>query len=773
MSRPCGRDGCDGVITGSGYCDGCGRAAAPDPPAAPRQPAPQPPPRPSRLSTPASSSSEGTGLPPLPVVELPDPSVLVISDPGPPTGGRRCGKGGCTRLVGVGYKGRRAAERGFCGRCGHPYDFSPRLRPGDVLDDKYQVMGPLAHGGLGWIYLARDTVLDDRLVALKGVININDAAARRAAEEERRHLVALDHPDIVRIHSFVTHRPPGEVPTDYIVMEFVGGRTLRQLTDPAEQRSALGGRLRLEHVVGYGCRILDALEHLHRRGLLYCDMKPDNVIHHGDRVKVIDLGAVRRADDQDSALVTTAGYAPEPPEGTARGWTAASDLHTVGVTLRDLSRAAEPRGQEAGAISFRRVIQRATQADPRARFGSAAQMALQLRGVLRELRPPGAGQDHPEPSALFAPGATLLDAGLGAVPPLSRWTGHPPSPPPADTGRPTAAQFAAGLPVPHPDPDDPAAAQVTALAQADDPRRLAEQLAAERHTPESALQLCRVHLELDDLPEAERWLGTAASLVDAQDPQGEDTADRQAASAYDWRIAWHRALLALAGADPSPGRSADEAEANLEAAERHFDSVYTALPGETAPKLALGYCAERRGDAGSAARHYDAVWQRDRSQGSPAFGLARVHLGGGDRGSALDVLDAVPRSSLHHDAARIAALRIIAGGGAGGPESGPDLGEAARRLRVLYLDGGSPTGHARERLTAEIRETVLEWIGDRPPPDPGPGSEALFGSAPLTGDGLRRLTERSYRELAAQAATEAEHGALVDRANAVRPMTLT
>ncbi|MFJ6215889.1 tetratricopeptide repeat protein [Streptomyces sp. NPDC092296] len=759
MTTPCNRPGCGGRIAATGYCDECGRSPAPPEPPAPA-PRPAPPATPPSLrsgpQTPTPSTlagwSAGGGLPSLPFVGLPDPSALVISDPGPPPGGRRCGKDGCRETVGIGYGGRPAPSRGFCPNCGTPYDFSPQLRPGDRLDDHYEVIGPLAHGGLGWIYLARDIRLEGHFVALKGLINANDAAARRQAEEERRHLVALDHPDVVRIISFATHhssdpdsRPTDAASTDYIVMEFVGGRSLRQLTDPEEQQRMLGGPLQLEHVVGYGCRILGALEHLHRRGLLYCDMKPDNVIHHGDRVKVIDLGAVRRADDRESPLVSTPYYAPPGDERTAAGWTEASDLHTVGATLRELSNAAARPAGGLSRISFLRVVQRATHPDPRARFGTAAQMARQLWGVLRELRSLDTGQEHPEPSVVFAPTALLLDAGLGAVPPLSRWIDHPDGLPEPDLGRPTAAQVATGLPVPLPDPDDPAAALVTTPTQVGW-RRLVEQLAAQRpRTVETALYACRTLLQHDPAA-AGSWLTRGVGLLGGEE-----------AAAHDWRIGWHRALLALAGDD-------------VPAAERHLDAVYSALPGEHAPKLALGYCAERRGDAESAARFYEAVWRCDHAQGSAAFGLARIHLGRGEPARAVEVLDGVPQVSRHHDAARIAAVRIHAGRTPGGPPTEDGLREAVRRLPGLYLDEGDRAGRARARLTAEVREAALDWLtgGARAALDGGP----LLG-APPTEAGLRDLLEKSLRELAEQARTAADHGVLTDRANAVRPMTFT
>ncbi|WP_425276110.1 protein kinase domain-containing protein, partial [Streptomyces bobili] len=133
---------------------------------------------------------------------------------------------------------------------------------------------------------------------------------------------------------------PGEAePTGYIVMEYVGGRSLDWIRRASDEELAhlFGGAFGIGHVITYGCKILGALEYLHAQGLLYCDMKPDNVIHYGRDIKVIDLGAIRRTDDRTSSLVYTSGYAPPKPERDERGFHLDTDLYTVGKTLETLA----------------------------------------------------------------------------------------------------------------------------------------------------------------------------------------------------------------------------------------------------------------------------------------------------------------------------------------------------------------------------------------------------------------------------------------------------
>ncbi|WP_158843950.1 serine/threonine-protein kinase [Saccharothrix deserti] len=745
---PCNRPGCGGTVEETGFCDTCDRRplsgeAAVDP----------------------GSSRQGAGdALSLPVFEFPDPSSRIRTDAEVSESSRVCGR--CGAPIGRSYKGSPGLAEGVCRRCGHPYSFLPTLHEGTVVADQYEVLGCFARGGLGWVYLARDTHLDGNLVVLKGLIDARDT---RLAVAERRALTTMDHKNIVRIFNFVSHRDArtGES-RDYIVMEYVDGLELSEV----QKRSALGREpLRVEHILTCVRYVLEAFEYLHGRGFLYCDMKPANVIvrpgnrgEHESRVKLIDLGAVRRIGDHVSPKIGTEGY--EAPEAdTARGLTVRSDLHTVGVMLDRLFHASvdwgevyrpanDPSPLAIGLESFERLWKRAAHTNPDRRFGSAREMLDQLDGVLREFASLRDGVARPEPSTTFTPTAALLDDGLGSVPPLARWTrpeeyrGTGESLP---DGRPTPGAVAVGLPVPRVDPDD-AAADVVTAAGASEPRRLLDKLStAGLDTPEVLFARCRAHLELAELDHAADDLRAAGDLV-----------------TDDWRIAWHRGLLALARGDVGAARS-------------EFDAVYDALPGEDAPKLALGFCAEHGGDPFRAERLYEAVWRRDRSQGSAVFGLARIRLARRDRAGAVALLDEVPKVSRHYDAAAVAAVVVLSGrlGSADEGERGEpdpaDLRKAAERLSGLYLDGGAPTGPARDRMTAILREAAFESV-DNPVVLP---AGALFGDGPGKKPGKKEPSEKqlsgklaqSYRALAGQADDADDLGLLIDLANKTRPRT--
>ncbi|MFD7300965.1 tetratricopeptide repeat protein [Streptomyces pharetrae] len=789
--QPCARPDCQGGrIMVTGFCDTCFRKAL-----TPPQPEPDPadpadpgtgergePARRPAASGPSDLELDLDGLLVLPYLPSPEPSEAADTTARPPTGGRRCGVDNCAGTIGVSYDGGPAPDHGFCPECGTEYSFRPKLRPGDRVGGHYEVLGYLAVGGHGWVYLAEDTRVPGLHVVLKGLINTGDAVARRAAVEERRSLTTLHHRDIVRIVTYVQHQADGDAePTGYIVMEYVGGRSLAWIRwAPEDELARLfgDGGLEFGHVITYGCKILGALEYLHDQGLLYCDMKPENVIHYGREIKVIDLGAIRRIDDRTSGLVYTHGYAPPKKERDERGLDVDSDLYTVGRTLKVLAgRATPPAG--LAARSFEALIRRATHPEPAARFGSAAEMSRQLWEVLREHQALSGHEPYPERSTRFEPTAAVFGAALGTVPALAHWTlRHRAGPPPLPAGAPDPREAARALPVPIPDPGDAAAVLLGGLA-AGTPGRIAER--AERdpalRTVESALWLCRAYLAAGDDLRADAWLGVA----------------RERSGDYDWRIFWHSGLVRLT-------------RGLVEEAEGEFAATYAALPGEAAPKLALGYCAEylagrmreaalagpvterdrtarqpatvrrvpRDGEEQPAGRalarerqaeeYYEAVWRRDRTQGSAAFGLARLHLGRGDRSRAVAVLDEVPTTSRHYDAARVAAIRALAGPLPGGqPPRVGGLVEAAERVAGLYLDDSG----SRDRLVTELREYALVC---RPPGGWGAGFPAggLFG-AEDTPDALRALLSRSLKRLAEQAREEGPRGDLLDLAYAVLP----
>ncbi|WP_420803135.1 tetratricopeptide repeat protein [Streptomyces spiramyceticus] len=357
----------------------------------------------------------------------PDPQTAVMKNPEVPERKRFCSRSDCGAPVGRSRGERPGRTEGFCTKCGHPYSFVPKLGAGDIVHGQYEVMGCLAHGGLGWVYLAVDRAVSDRWVVLKGLLDTGDQDAMAAAISERRFLAEIEHSNIVRIYNFVEHLDQRTGSMDgYIVMEYVGGKSLKEIAN--ERRSESGKRdpLPVEQACAYGIEALEALGHLHSRNLLYCDFKVDNAIQQQDQLKLIDMGAVRRMDDEESAIYGTVGY--QAPEVAEVGPSVASDLYTVARTLAVLTFdfqgytnvfvASLPDPEHIEVFrryeSFYRLLVRATDPDPARRFASATEMAEQLTGVLREVVALQTGRPRPALSTLFGPELRVTDTQLFA-----------------------------------------------------------------------------------------------------------------------------------------------------------------------------------------------------------------------------------------------------------------------------------------------------------------------------------------------------------------------
>ncbi|MFI0259977.1 tetratricopeptide repeat protein [Streptomyces sp. NPDC017056] len=805
----------------------------------------------------------GAGLVSVPEVPRPDPRHAVLENPEVPERKRFCSRGDCGAPVGRARGDRPGRTEGFCTKCGHPYSFVPKLRPGDVVHGSYEVVGCLAHGGLGWIYLAVDRAVSDRWVVLKGLLDTGDEEALAAAASERRFLAEIEHSNIVRIYNFVEHldRATGSL-DGYIVMEYVGGKSLKDIAN--ERRTANGRRdpLPVAQACAYGIEALEALGHLHSRNLLYCDFKVDNAIQQHDQLKLIDMGAVRRMDDDESAIYGTIGY--QAPEVAELGPSVASDLYTVARTLAVLTfdfqgytnvfvdSLPDPDNIEVFRTyeSFYRLLVRATDPDPARRFSSAEEMAEQLTGVLREVVALQTGEQRPALSTLFGPELRVVDTEVvpraegdtsllgaraaaagrllagrgaragrgagkavvgpatgigapggiggtsrsgapgGAVGPVAAPAGagpqpavpaqvayevtsgtgpHPatgPAPVPAAgvRGAPALRPLDTGLavlalPVPRVDPADPNAGFLAGLLAAAPAELLGALRAAPADTIETRLRELRARLEMGDGEAAQREL-RAIETEPGQEWSG------------DWRVVWYRGLVALTNGDH-------------ETAALSFDAMYDAFPGEPAPKLALGVCAEVLGQLDNAAEYYRLVWACDHGYVSAAFGLARVRLAAGDRSGAVAALESVPESSIHYTAARIAAVRARLRQRSALDPLLADLRAAAGQVERLTETGLD--AERREQLTTEVLGCALDWVlsgsrgagqraGTAPSgaPEPGAGGTAgrpvLLGSA-LDERGLRFGLERSFRLLARLAQRGEERIELVERANRFRPRT--
>jgi len=343
----------------------------------------------------------GGGLVEVPRVPERDPLAALMTNPVVAEAKRFCWN--CGKPVGRSSKDGRALSEGWCPHCGSAYSFLPQLVPGDVVADQYEIKGCIAHGGLGWIYLAFDTHVNDRPVVLTGLVHSGDAEAQAIAMAERQFLAEVTHPAIVKIFNFVEHDDKHGDPVGYIVMEYIGGTSLKQ---------AKGKKLPVAQAIAYMLEILPALSYLHSIGLVYNDLKPENIMITEEQLKLIDLGAVSRINSY-GFLYGTPGY--QAPEIVKTGPSIATDIYTVGRTLAALTLKMPTRnGRYVDGLpdddpvlkqydSFGRLLRRAIDPDPRRRFVSADEMSGQLLGVLREVVATDTEMPRPGLSTVFSP----------------------------------------------------------------------------------------------------------------------------------------------------------------------------------------------------------------------------------------------------------------------------------------------------------------------------------------------------------------------------------
>ncbi|MGH4013706.1 MAG: tetratricopeptide repeat protein [Pseudonocardiaceae bacterium] len=660
------------------------------------------------------------GLPP---VHSDEHMMPLRDDPNVPEEKRFCPNPSCQQPVGRARNGRSGRLEGYCPLCGTEFCFRPPLSPGSLVGNgQFEVKGAIEHGGLGWVYRAWDRRVR-HWVVLKGLIDPDDPDKRRAAVAELAALAEADHRNIVTVHSVVTHpHPRTGKDVDYIVMEYLNGPSLKQLHLKYREE---GTFLPVAQVCEFTLEVLAALEHLHGRGLLYCDMSADNVIHSTVGVKLIDLGAVRPMDDLDGPVWGKRGF--QDPQIATYGPSVATDLYSVGRMMALLSfpfpgfSTGDPIPSPDEAELLRRhpslhgLLRRATHPDRQRRFTSAADMAEQLEGVLREVRAYDENQPFPAASVLFGPELRVVGADPDSFP----------------TEVPGIVAAALALPDPQVDPADPHAGLLAAIS-ADSPDETE-----------------RVLTQLPD-PSLETRLRVVRARIELRRPEVEDELDLLAdEQPGDWRVDWFRGLRSLV-------------DGGIEVAREKFTEVLDALPGEAAPKLALALCAERAGDAELATRCYGTVWHTDRSYVSAAFGLARARFALGDIAGMAAALEAVPESSRYGVTARLCAILARQRGCANGQPPVVDFFTAAHRLHTLDLDE-----RRRERAIAEVLETVLRWEhAGRPWPHHAAAAipDTLLGH-PLSRPGVRDGLEAVFRKLARLAPTRAERITLIDKAN--------
>jgi serine/threonine protein kinase/Flp pilus assembly protein TadD len=313
------------------------------------------------------------------------------------------------------------------------------LSPGTRLGP-FEIVAPLGAGGMGEVYRARDTRLG-REVAIKvlpqDVASDPDRLIR--FEREARTVAALNHPNIVVLHSIEEDRG-----TRFLAMELVEGQTL--------DRVLVAGGLPLAKVLDLAIPLADALVAAHGRGVVHRDLKPGNVmVTREGRVKVLDFGLAKPTSEVPSLHATQAATvaAPISDVGQVMGTVpymapeqlrgepvdARADLFALGIILYELVTGRRPfagaTSAEVGSAILRdtpppvqtlrgdlppdlgRVIGRCLEKDPERRVQTAKDVRNELEIVLRESR---GGAASPSSSAPAAPVAAAELPSVAVLP---------------------------------------------------------------------------------------------------------------------------------------------------------------------------------------------------------------------------------------------------------------------------------------------------------------------------------------------------------------------
>jgi outer membrane protein assembly factor BamB/tRNA A-37 threonylcarbamoyl transferase component Bud32 len=317
------------------------------------------------------------------------------------------------------------------------------LQSGDVLQERYMILGTLGSGGFSSVYRARDLRFPSvtRLCAVKEmVIGTADPELRqmtiKSFEREASMLAMLNHPAIPDIFDYFT-----EVNRSYLVLEFVPGQNLQQWLEDTEEP------LDEQQALEWALQVCEALAFLHSQKpqpIIFRDMKPSNImLDNYNRIRLIDFGIAKlfEANEDRGTMIGTAGYTP--PEQYRGEATPAVDIYALGATFHHLLTRRDPRQETPFTFAerpiraanpgisraFEAIIMQCLSYDPKDRFpdAMALQEALlelsQVEGqqAERESRPAIKPDPRPAPdNGLSELAMPALKLGISPVRPL--WT---------------------------------------------------------------------------------------------------------------------------------------------------------------------------------------------------------------------------------------------------------------------------------------------------------------------------------------------------------------
>jgi len=268
------------------------------------------------------------------------------------------------------------------------------LKPGTILDERYEIIDVVGTGGMSTVYRAKDERLK-RYVAIKVLKSdySNDANFVTKFKVEAQASAGLTHPNIVSVYD--VSEDNGRY---FIVMELVEGITLKEYIN-------LNGRLSMDQALDFSIQIASGVEAAHEHHVIHRDIKPQNIIvSKSGNLKVTDFGIAKAAT---SNTMSTAGMGSVhyiSPEQARGGYSdERSDIYSLGITMYEMVTGRVPfEGDTNVAIalmhiqneiippreyfpdiysSFEKVIMKATQKKPERRYLTAAALIADLKRV--------------------------------------------------------------------------------------------------------------------------------------------------------------------------------------------------------------------------------------------------------------------------------------------------------------------------------------------------------------------------------------------------------
>ena len=273
------------------------------------------------------------------------------------------------------------------------------LSKGQKINDRYEIIKMIGEGGMANVYLANDNILERKVAikVLRGDLS-NDEKFIRRFKREALSVSNLSHPNIVEVYDV------GEEDGNYyIVMEYIEGKTLKQLLQKR-------GALTLPEVIDIMSQLTDGLSHAHEAYIIHRDIKPQNImIEDNGLVKITDFGIAMALNStqltQTNSVMGSVHYLP-PEQANGKGSTIKSDIYSLGILMYELLAGSVPfKGDTAVEIALKHmkekmpsirkqnptipqsvenIILKATAKNPKNRYDSVREMYNDLQTAMEK-----------------------------------------------------------------------------------------------------------------------------------------------------------------------------------------------------------------------------------------------------------------------------------------------------------------------------------------------------------------------------------------------------